>query len=321
MGCKTKDLSLDYLRKGDAIDETRIIKDDKLFNKKNRYLTAVATEKHGLKTDGQMLFRVETTTHKAFERNWALAADEKVIRAVPVEELFEKLDEIIAEKETKEKILLENVKNRPAVNRIVTKGFRNADTGIIHFTESSSESVNVNKKAKVSNKGFLNQNEDATLYNKLVSEYKINTGYEYNINSASFESLKNQKKFYDFLKKKGLAGIEVYNTQGELQMLSFNQPTVEEVDEAPKLKLKQSERKEEIAEGEVKTILETKEKYYPEEAKKILETYSLSEVNEMLDKDRDGAIKIFGKLLYGERLKSDTFVTDKDVNDQLNKCK
>jgi hypothetical protein len=41
----------------------------------------------------------------------------------------------------------------------------------------------------------------------------------------------------------------------------------------------------------------------------------------MLEENRDNAIKIFDKLLFGEGLKSDTFVSDRDVNEQINKCK
>jgi len=323
MGCDTKQNSLDYLKREKIIDETRIILDYETFDKGNRLVTGMAVVKYGLNTGGRMLFRAETTSHKVVDKNYATSRIQNVTRAVPVEELFEKLDELHKDKTEKEEQQVEDVLNREPINRVLDIGFRHYNEDVNHYTESKSESVNKNKKVQISNEGFVNQKEDSNLYNNLVKEFKFETGYEFNINSASFDNLKHQKKFYDFVQSKGLKGMEVYNSNGELQMIKFNQREfVEtEVSTGEMLKPKGPTAIKQTSTKPVKTALETKEKYNAEEAKTILNAYTLEQVNEMLEKDRDGAIKIFNGLLYGEGLKTDIFVSDRDVNEQVNKCK
>jgi len=324
MGCDTKINSLDYLRNEKIIDDTRIILDQSEFDKGNDFLTDIAVTKYGLETGGKKLFDVETTSHKILDRTQSYAASRRqdVTRAVPVEDLFVKLDELYVIKTKEQEDQIEDVLNRTPENRIINIGFRHHDLDVNHYTETKSETSNVNKQVRISNKGFLNQKEDVNLYENLVKEYKLKTGYEYNVNKLSFSALDNQKKFYDFVQKKGIKGIEVYDSAGDLQMISFKQPTLveEEVDNGEMLKLKETVTTQTSTEP-VKTALETKEKYNTEEAHEILETYTIEQVNQMLEENREGAIEIFNKLLYGEQLKTDTFVSDQDVNEQINKCK
>jgi len=324
MGCDTKINSLDYLRNEKMIDDTRIILDQSEFDKGNDFLTDIAVTKYGLETGGKKLFDVETTSHKILDRTQSYAASRRqdVTRAVPVEDLFVKLDELYVIKTKEQEDQIEDVLNRTPENRIINIGFRHHDLDVNHYTETKSETSNVNKQVRISNKGFLNQKKDVNLYENLVKEYKLKTGYEYNVNKLSFSALDNQKKFYDFVKKKGIKGVEVYNSAGDLQMISFKQPTLVEVevDNGEMLKLKDTVTTQTSTEP-VKTALETKEKYNTEEAQEILETYTIEQVNQMLEENREGAIEIFNKLLYGEQLKTDTFVSDKDVNEQINKCK
>jgi hypothetical protein len=291
MGCDTKQNSLKYLKDKKIIDDTRIIIDSDTFNKGNRYITALAVVKYGLNTGGKMMFRAETTSYKVIDRSYATSRTQNVTRAVP--------------------------------NRVLNIGFRHSNENVNHYTETKSEAVNENKKVQISNKGFVNQKEDPNLYDNLVKEFKFKTGYEYNVNSVSFENLKNQQKFYDFAQAKGLKGMEVYNSRGELQMIEFNQPEfVEtEIDNGEMLKPNGPTSVTQTATEPIRTVLETKEKYNTKDANTILETYTLEQVNEMLEKDREGAIEIFNKLLYGDNLKTDTFVSDRDVNQQVNKCK
>jgi hypothetical protein len=324
MGCDTKINSLDYLRNEKIIDDTRIILDQSEFDKGNDFLTDIAVTKYGLETGGKKLFDVETTSHKILNRTQSYAASRRqdVTRAVPVEDLFVKLDELYVIKTKEQEDQIEDVLNRTPENRIINIGFRHHDLDVNHYTETKSETSNVNKQVRISNKGFLNQKKDVNLYENLVKEYKLKTGYEYNVNKLSFSALDNQKKFYDFVKKKGIKGVEVYNSAGDLQMISFKQPTLVEVevDNGEMLKLKETVTTQTSTEP-VKTALETKEKYNTEEAHEILETYNIEQVNQMLEENREGAIEIFNKLLYGEQLKTDTFVSDQDVNEQINKCK
>lgn len=323
MGCDTKQNSLKYLKDKKIIDDTRIIIDSDTFNKGNRYITALAVVKYGLNTGGKMMFRAETTSYKVIDRSYATSRTQNVTRAVPVDELFEKLDELHKDKTEKEEQQIESVLNREPINRVLNIGFRHSNENVNHYTETKSEAVNENKKVQISNKGFVNQKEDPNLYDNLVKEFKFKTGYEYNVNSVSFENLKNQQKFYDFAQAKGLKGMEVYNSRGELQMIEFNQPEFvkTEIDNGEMLKPNGPTSVTQTATEPIRTVLETKEKYNTKDANTILETYTLEQVNEMLEKDREGAIEIFNKLLYGDNLKTDTFVSDRDVNQQVNKCK
>jgi hypothetical protein len=322
MGCDTKVLSLDYLRDNKSIDETRIIIDANKFNRSNRYVTAIAVEKYGLDVGDKMLFSVVSSKYKGFEQNWALANDVEVVRALPSEELFEKLDELhkIKTKEKDDQIM--DVLNRTPVNRVLNVGYRHKDTGVSHFTETNSDSPSYkDRKAQVSNDGYLNEKTDANLYDSLVKEFKRKNGYQYNVNKASFSEQDSQKKFYDFLMKEGLEGIEVYNSRGEMEMFSFGQPEVVEVEQEPMLKLKEDVVEEELITEDPKTKLETELGYVSAEAHEILETYSLEQVNDMISKDKANALEIFDKLLYGEQLKTDIFATDQQVKEQINKCK
>lgn len=325
MGCNTKDNSLIHLKAKGIIGETREVAgvNLKAFRAKNRYLTAVAASVHGLETGGKMLFTEESTTHKTISRDWLFAQTNTVMRAVPVDELFNELDKIIDEKNTKDEILMEEMRARGTKLRVVSRGYRHYNEDVVHFTETSEDSGAPNSKSLVSNENLLNQKEDSVLFDNWVREYELRTGYKFNINRATEADLENQKKFYDFLKhQKGLRGMEVYNFRGELQLLLFNQPSKKEVlEEDPKLKLEDFQD-EEFKDTEIpKSRLETQEFYDSTEAATILKTYTLSEVNDMLSDDKKAAVETFNTLLYGNGLKSDIFVSDRDLNEQLNKCK
>lgn len=319
MSCDTKKNSLEHLKENEIISDTRIINNPEKFNEENRFLTAVASVKYKLDTGGQMLYAVESTTHKVLDRNFATSRTDTKVRAVPVDHLFEKLDVLIGEKSKEQIIKIHEIRNRDGVNRTLKLGFRHSGTDVQHYTEVESELINPND-ATISNKGFLNQKTDSGLYNDLKNEYTLAGSYDYNINSASFTELDKQKKFYDFLKKKGLKGLEVYTSKGELQIIKFNQVESSEQSQEELLKLKSPTLT--VSEDQVqKSSLETTESYSAEEASKILSVYSLEDVNKMLEEDHSKAIDTFGKLLYDNQLKTDIFVSNRDVNDQIKNCK
>lgn len=320
MACDTKILSLDYLRDNNSIDETRIILDANKFNRSNRYVTAIAVEKYDLDVGGKMLFSTVDSTYKAMDKNWATARDINVVRALPSEELFKKLDELHVIKTKEKEVQIMDVLNRVPISRTLNIGYRHNDTGVTHYTETNSQFESLpDRKAQVTNEGFINEKTDKNLYDNLVKEFKRKTGYNYNVNKVSYTALDMQKKFYDFLQQEGIKGLEVYNSKGDIEMFSFNQPQAQETIE-PMLDLKESKVQDEIIE-EPKTILETDIGYETNEVDEILETYTLEQVNEMISKDKQKAIDIFDKLIYGEQLKTDIFATDEAVREQINKCK
>lgn len=94
MDCKVKVKALDSLKEKNIISSTREILDKNEFDRLNQKMTSVANEKYSLGAD-TLLFEVETN-----EYNMPFAKDRKrfIMRAVPNDKLFNKLDSLIENK-------------------------------------------------------------------------------------------------------------------------------------------------------------------------------------------------------------------------------
>ena len=54
---------------------------------------------------------------------------------------------------------------------------------------------------------------------------------------------------------------------------------------------------------------------------RLYDGFIINEKKKVIDRSAELPKEIFNKLLYGENLKTDTFVSDQEVNEQINKCK
>jgi LysM repeat protein len=95
MVCQVKLNSIKYLEKNGATNDVRRIIDQDLFDQLNDKLTLLAETKYGLNTNGGKLFSVNMSEHVDSARStYYRDAKYKVYRAVPNEQLFERLQEL-----------------------------------------------------------------------------------------------------------------------------------------------------------------------------------------------------------------------------------
>tara|TARA_R110001592_G_scaffold148167_3_gene372882 strand:+ start:2740 stop:3717 length:978 start_codon:yes stop_codon:yes gene_type:complete len=325
MFCDTKVNSISYLKEEKAIDETRIILDENLFNEGNEYLTSIANEKYGMDTGGKMLFNAETTTYKEMSSNYAAARDAKVTRAVPVESFFKELDLIVDEYDIIEEDAIAIVADRVSEPIVVNKGNKYKGSNVRHYTTSKPYSSKVNIQTRMSNKGFLNQNKDKNLYNRLVSEYQIRSGKTFDINNNTKSGAVSQLGFYNFVASKGLLGVELVDSRGDIHMVKFEPQTTIEFSDT---EINTDTFTEEFTGEEIpvdaptkRSVLEDMNWFNQSELDDLYRTYSAAEINQFMEDNVTDAKKVFTDLLYPNEFKNDIFVSDRDVNYQIKKCK
>jgi hypothetical protein len=325
MTCDTKYNSISYLKEEKAVDDTRIILDETIFDKSNEFITNVAIEKYGLDTGGKMLFVPETTTHRAMEKDFATSGVNKVTRAVPVEEFFEKLDVLVERHNIVEKDAVAIIQDRISEPIVVNVGNKYTSSPIKHFTTSKPYSSKKDTQVRIRTKGFLNQTTDRVFYNRLVSEYEAVSGIVFNINNNTKSGNDQQLGFYKFLTNKGLLGLEVLDSRGDSHMIKF--------DSQIELKFSDTEVDTEVVSESLtdelvpvdkpvgRSVLESMNWFEQSELDALYRTYSPAEINQFVKEDIINAEKVFTDLLYPNEFKNDIFVSDEDVNYQIKKCK
>ena len=95
MVCQVQLNSIKYLEENGATNDVRRIIDQDLFDKLNEKLTVLAEVKYGLKTDGTKLFSVNMSEHiDPYRSTYYRDAKYRILRAVPNEQLFNKLQDL-----------------------------------------------------------------------------------------------------------------------------------------------------------------------------------------------------------------------------------
>lgn len=323
MGC-AKEQTLNHFKTKGYISDTRAIIDMDKFNNANKYFTNVAVEVHGLSPGEGLLFDIETSEVTVNRGDIIYARKNKIYRAVPKEELFDALDQLIAEKEVREEDALREINDRKGDSKTVYVGEKYTDDPVMHFTTSESYKHGRNRKAKVSNDGFLNQSQDKAFFNKLVAEFETRTGREFDINNKSKEGKNTQTKFYKFLNNKGLKGIEVFDSNNDLHMIRFNfgQPV-----NFADITMDESMQTNIFAEGITpteqsisKSQVEDLNWYNEQDLASLYEAFSPAQINQLLAENMDNAAEVFNEYLYGDK-ELKTRISNREVNDQIKKCK
>ena len=324
MGCDTKQNTLNHLREKNIIGDTRTILNDLgEFKKINTELTDLAKDIYGLNPGDKLLFEVETVTHTVGNRP-GTSRERKTYKATPVDELFKTLDELYDKKDAAEQDLVQDIFNRKAVNKSVYIGTRYKGSDVRHYVSNDGQASTLNKKAQLSNQGFLNQNIDSVLYENLQQEFKKRTGKVFNINDITTQGMETQKSFYNLVRKTGVKGVEVVDSNGNLHVVDFmdtpvNEYSNTELDDAI-VRNELTTTIEEVVEDTM-SPLEMNEGYSSQEAERIGEVYSQEQINQMLEENKEDALKTFNDLLYPNEFNNDIFVSDREVNEQIRKCK
>ena len=177
----------------------------------------------------------------------------------------------------------------------------------------------------MSNKGFLNQNKDKNLYNRLVSEYQIRSGKTFDINNNTKSGAVSQLGFYNFVASKGLLGVELVDSRGDIHMVKFEPQTTIEFSDT---EINTDTFTEEFTGEEIpvdaptkRSVLEDMNWFNQSELDDLYRTYSAAEINQFMEDNVTDAKKVFTDLLYPNEFKNDIFVSDRDVNYQIKKCK
>jgi len=325
MSCKTKDLTLDHFKDENILSKDRVILDMNKFDQANKYFTNLAEEVHGLDPKGKLLFDVQKSETTVAGRDVIYSRTKKTYFAEPVDELFETLDELVIKNDITEDEAIRTIKNRKPVRKTTYVGNKYRGENAQHYTTSEKNKSTLDKKVKVSNEGFINQSEDKIFFDRLVSEYQSRTGRKFNIDNNTTAGVKVQNGFYNFLSSKDIAGLEVFDSNNDLHMIKFNaEKTIEfsdeTVNEAPKL--------EPFTEGVTVTDapikrsqLEDLEWYLQDELDSLYKVYTPAQINQMIAEDMQNAQDVFNEYLYGQEADNAIFVSDRDVNDQINNCK
>ena len=101
MNCSSKENSIKYLFENGGTDNVRTITDLGKFNELNAKLTELATVKYRLNTYGADLFTINYESKKFMDSPYYREATYTVARAMPNEILFEQLDMLIDEYESR----------------------------------------------------------------------------------------------------------------------------------------------------------------------------------------------------------------------------
>jgi hypothetical protein len=324
MSCDTKQNTLDYLKKKQIITDIRVITAEKLdeFNKANEMLTRVATNKYGLETGGKMLYEIEQSERK-YDNNTLQQRTQRTMYATPVDQLFETLDELHAQKTISNVDAIRNILTREPKSRIAYIGTKYPNYQGSHFIESAEFKGAL--KVKLSNKGFISNTNDQVLFDRMVADYKAETGYEFDINHNSNDAQVHHEKFYKRMSEKGIKGLELIDSKNQMHYVTFPkikqlEDSYSELDEVSTLN-EITGRVEPVSEDVSRSQLDAFNWYYQPELDQIYDTYSPEQVNEMLEENKEGAIETFNKLLYPNEFKNDTFVSHDIVNDQIRNCK
>lgn len=325
MSCKTKDLTLDHFKDEKLISNDRVILDMNKFDSANKYFTNLAEEVHGLDPKGQMLFDVTSSETTVAGRDAIYSRKKKTYFAEPVDELFETLDELVIKNDITEDEAIRTIKDRKPVRKTVNVGNKYRGENAQHFTTSEADKSNINKRVKVSNEGFINQSEDKVFFDRLVTEYQSRTGRKFNINNNTKAGVKVQNGFYNFLNSKGIKGVEVFDSNNDLHMVKFNaDETIEFSDDIMDKPVITDTFTEgvEVTEAPMKrSQLEDLEWYEQSELDSLYTVYTPAQINQMIAEDMQNAQDVFNEYLYGQEADNAIFVSNRDVNDQINNCK
>jgi hypothetical protein len=323
MSCDTKQNTLDYLKKKQIITDIRVITPEKLeaFNEANDMLTRVATNKYGLETNGKKLYEIEESKRK-YDNNTLQQRTQTTMYATPVDTLFETLDELHAEKTISNIDAIRNILTREPKSRTAYVGMKYPNYQGSHFSETGFKGA---IKVQINNQGFISNSNDQVLFDRMVADYKSQTGYKFDISHNSNDAQVHHERFYKMLSEKGIKGVEVLDSSNQMHYVTF--PKITQLEESYS-ELEQDStmneitgRVEPVSEDTSRSQLDSFNWYYQPELDKIYDTYTPEQVNEMLEENKENAIETFNKLLYPNEFKNDTFVSHDIVNDQIRNCK
>jgi hypothetical protein len=327
MSCNTKDASLIYLKDKKFITEDRVIigADLASFDVVNTMLTARAKEIYGLDIGDRKIYDVEKVSRTVKGNDARYARDQTFYLATPVDDFFTTLDELYNIRNTNFVDFIRKILSRKQEPRIAYIGKHFKGTNANHFTQNEMQTVSVKKKVSINTTGFLNQVTDKAFFDKLVADFELRKGVKFNINDKSALGRINQEKFFAFLAKYRLKGIELYDSGNNLQLIAFNYPVsldvenniLEDIPTSFNITTTISPTTEPI----IRSVIEKPGGYYISEANRIYEVYSPEVVNQMMEENSENAKLIFNTLIYPNEFKNDIFVTDSEVNDHIRKCK
>jgi hypothetical protein len=320
MSCDTKQNTLDYLKRKEVISDMRVITEGNLekFNTENDKMTKLAKDKYGLEANGKKLYVIEKVD-RAYDNNKIDNRKSTTLYATPVDELFEELDLLHEKKNILEADALRVIFTRTPKTRIAYVGPNYSSGYGNHYVSNQSIASKVDTKVQFKNKDFLNSIEDDVLYDKIVKEFKANTGYSFDISKKTAHDLEMHQKFFKLLASKGLKGVELTDNNNDTHFISL--PAIESGSQIEMPQTDIDTNVEEVSGYVVKSQLEKFKWFHQNELDKIYDKYSPEQVNTMLEENQQDAIDVFTQMLYPNEFKNDIFVTTQDVNDQIRKCK
>jgi len=317
MTCDVKKNSLDKLKKRNVIDDVRFIIGNDLenFKKENTELTKNVSKIYGLETNGELMYKVETVS-KTYGKDVIDRRLQTKYIATPNDVLFDELQQLFDIKHAVREDQLAIVTNRNPELFNGFSGYRYNDSGFFHYSLNSELVGNNGKRVLISNDGFLIQKKDKFLFDNLVKDFEGLTGYEFKIDDLTAYGKEMHIKFFDFVSREGLKGLEIVDSKGSTHFIKFENDievleTEEEIDELV----------DDVSLPINKSSLESKGWYDNIDTDRIYESYTPEEVNQLIQEDETKAIKTFNNLLYPDEFNNDIFVDSRSVNDQIRKCK
>ena len=189
MVCQVKLNSIKHLEKYGATDDVRRIIDQDKFDKLNDQLTQLAETKYGLKTNGGKLFSVNMSEHVDPSRStYYRDAKYKVYRAVPNEQLFERLQELYNAKSDEPMMMRESVGSKRIILPLGTSG--SGKSTWIKSLPKDTYIVISPDEMRVEFTGNMNdKSKDAEIYEEVKKRAidAVNTGKQVIIDSTNLQ--------------------------------------------------------------------------------------------------------------------------------------
>jgi len=244
--------------------------------------------------------------------------------ATPVDELFNELSDLFDKYHAirEDKISILRSREPEIIKAYVGPLYK--DSGFFHYVSDKSNASKVNKEVILSNQNFIDVTRDKILYQELLMDFENATGLTFNIDDKSNEGVIAQEKFYNYLRKNNIDGIELVNSKNETQFVKFSplvkvefsDTELDDFDINPTAGVLEPTNQRFAA-----SRLESMNWYGATELDKLYESYTPEEINQMLEEDEESAKNTFNNLLYPDEFINDIFVNDLAVNDQIRKCK
>jgi hypothetical protein len=293
----------------EIIDDMYVVDNLKLdeFEKLNKRFTDYAENFYKLDTNGKNLYEsvMERFNLKGDAFN---VKNGKRIRAVPNLELFNELDKIVEEHEAVDSIHLENIASRK-VDPVQVKTMFEDDKFFYHEQDND-----YGRTVKLDVTNYISNVKDSVFFERLEREFYAKTARKFVYPDVTAQQRESNEMFLSFLQKKGLRGLEYKDSKGDVDYIFLKSEVYPEYSDTA------LDKNTEPTIGEV-SMPNRLADYSETERDLIYKAYSPEQVNQMLEYDAENAYKLFDKIAFGEDVKNSNFVSDKEVNDQIRKCK